>query len=155
MVKDAFVYPRVIDIQVPGSEEGYISLRVNRVPSEFDEGEGGASMEVDESQPKLAYTLVNFPIHSHREQLEQLLVRLDGIESWDDKGVREKRCLLVKEVEKESEKLERCWKQAWIDYLEKKQRKGKQDKEARAGRVDRGLIYAEPQDDEWFDVSEA
>jgi len=154
MVKDTFVYPRVIGIQVPG-KEGHISLRVYRVPSEFDEAEVGKGGASNESQPKLARTSVNFPIHSHKEELEKLLVRLDGIESWGDKGVREKRRLAVKEVGKESAKLERCWKRAWIDHLEKKQREGMRVEEARTVGINGELgskDLDDDDDDEWFEV---
>ena len=133
-LKAAFVYPDVIDFQKPGSEEGHISVPATRLASqvadvdEVAEEERADSMEVDESLPKLAYTTVNYPVHSYVDATERLLMRLDGVDSWGDEDVREKRRSVVREIGGEVAKLERYWKQVWVDYVEK-QHEQKQEQE--------------------------
>jgi len=173
-LKTAFVYPSVIEFQEPGSEEGHISVSTARAPSEFDnveeewEVEGEVRMEVDGPQMKLAYTTVNYPIHSYVDAMERLLMKLDGVESWGDRGVRERRRSVVREIEKETAKLEKFWKQAWVDYVEK-QGEGTHDEEEHGVQAelqekmvtDEELVHVElpkveedNRDDDWLDVAE-
>jgi len=166
-LKTAFVYPSVIDFKEPGSEEGHISVSTARIPSEFDNVEEEweeAEMEVDGPQLKLAYTTVNYPVHSYVDAMERLLMKLDGVESWGDKGVRERRRSVVREIGKETAKLERFWKQAWVDYVEKRGEGGheEEEQEVQAELQEKMEIDEEPvhvelpenRDDEWLDVAE-
>ncbi|KAF9526012.1 hypothetical protein CPB83DRAFT_858505 [Crepidotus variabilis] len=121
-LKSEFVYPRIIDFQQPSSEEGHISVHANRPPSEFDyvpEVETEETpMDVDGGEPKLAYTSVNYPLHTYTDAMDKLLMKLDGVESWGEKAVREKRRSIVRDINKESARLDRYWKQAWTDHIE-------------------------------------
>lgn len=169
-LKGAFVHPDVIDFQQPGSEGGHISVLTAGLASQIanvDEvaEEEGDLMEVNESQPKLAYTAANYPIHSYVDAMERLLMRLDGVESWGDKGVREKRRSIVREVGEEAAKLEKYWKQVWVDYVEKEKEKEKEESKEVEEIVDLGmetdeeLVHVElPKaevNDDWLDVAES
>ncbi|KDR78381.1 hypothetical protein GALMADRAFT_245541 [Galerina marginata CBS 339.88] len=116
-VKKSFVYPRVIDFKKPGPEDGHVSVPACRPPSDFDNEE--ESMYVDSPGGKLTYTSTNYGLHQYTDALVKLLMKLDGVESWGDKGLRLKRREVVKDIEKEASKLERYWKQTWADYLAK------------------------------------
>jgi hypothetical protein len=168
-LKSAFVYPTVIDFQEPGTEEGHIiSVSTTRAPSDFDKieetGEDEETpMEVDGPQPKLAYTAANYPVHSYVDAMERLLMKLDGVESRGDKGVRERRRSVVREIGQESAKLERYWKQSWMDYVEKQKEAPEKEKEAQLEEkmeIDEELVHVEHlkgednRDDEWLDVAE-
>ena len=169
-LKNAFVYPTVIEFQEAGSEEGHISVSITHSPSEFDEieevnddDEGEARMEVDKQQPKLAYTAVNYTVHSYVDAMEKLLMKLDGVESWGDKGVRESRRSVVREIGKESIKLERYLKQAWMDYVEKQTESVAEEQEVQVDLQEKMEIDEEPvhvehpkveDNDEWLDVGE-
>jgi len=117
-LKNKFVYPSSIDFQKPGEGEETISVPATRPPSDFD-NENEEPMEVDGPQGKLAYTSKNYALHQYVDAMDKLLMKLDGVESWGDKGLRLKRRRFVKDIEKEASKLERYWKQAWADYLSK------------------------------------
>jgi hypothetical protein len=156
-LKSGFEYPDVIDFQMPRSEEGHISVHIPSDVEEVEVGEGEASVEVDEPHPKLAHTSGNYPIHSYMEEMEKLLMRLDEIESWGDEGVREKRRAVAREIGKESAKLERYWKQVWLDYVEElRDSASKENKEKEAQTeeiVEEAVVDVEDEDDdEWFEV---
>jgi hypothetical protein len=165
-LKNTFEYPSVIDFQGVGTEEGHISVLTTRAPSEFDKVEEGEKeqMEVDGQLPKLAYTAVNYSVHSYVDAMERLLMRLDGVESWGDKGVRESRRSAVREIGKETVKLERFWKHTWMDYVEKQRegvsKEGKEWEESPAELQERMEIDEEPvhveveDNDGWLDVAE-
>ncbi|KAL5525272.1 hypothetical protein ACEPAF_9142 [Sanghuangporus sanghuang] len=59
-----------------------------------------------EERPKLTYTKPNAPVHAHEDALLKLLQTLDAIESHGDSTVRERRRDLVREVEKELERID-------------------------------------------------
>jgi hypothetical protein len=148
-------------------------VSATRAPSDLDEieevvddDEGETQMEVDGPEPKLAYTALNYTIHSYVDAMEKLLMKLDGVESWGDNGVRERRRSVVREIGKESAKLERYWKQAWTDYFDKQRegaRKEEEEHEVEAELQEEMDIDEEPvhvelpkveDNDEWLDVAE-
>ncbi|KAL5520317.1 hypothetical protein ACEPAG_9531 [Sanghuangporus baumii] len=59
-----------------------------------------------EERPKLTYSKINAPVHAHEDTLVKLLQTLDAIESHGDSTVRERRRDLVREVEKELERID-------------------------------------------------
>ncbi|KAI0791001.1 hypothetical protein C8Q75DRAFT_732618 [Abortiporus biennis] len=63
------------------------------------------------SVPSLTYSAMNVPVHQYDESLNQLLTKLDAVESGGDREIREKRRALARQVEKEAERVER-WKVA-------------------------------------------
>lgn len=168
-LKNAFKYPSVVDFQKRGSEGGHISVHTTQSPLEFDKveevirGEGETSMEVDEQRPKLAYTPVNYSVHSYVDAMEKLLMRLDGVDSWGVTGIREKRRSVVREIGEESARLDRYCQQVWTDYVEKQnegERKG-EEQEVRHDAMevdDEKPVYVEhpngEDSDEWLDVAE-
>jgi hypothetical protein len=165
-LKNTFVYPSVVEFQKPGSEGGHIPVPITRPPLEVGQveevAENEVEMVVDEQQPKLAYTSVNHRLHSYVDAMEKLLMRLDGVESWGDKGVRDNRRSVVKEIGKESEKLERYWKKAWAAYLETQkeetQKEAEEQVEQENMEVDDEPVQVEHPNggdsDGWLDVAE-
>ncbi|KAF8966929.1 hypothetical protein BDZ97DRAFT_1805962 [Flammula alnicola] len=121
ILRSNFVYPRLIDFQKPGTENGHVSVPAYRAPSDFNEREetDEAPMDVDGNEGKLAYTSTNFPLHTYVDAMDKLLMKLDEVESWGEKHIREKRRGIVKAIEKEGSRLERYWKQAWQDFVAK------------------------------------
>ncbi|KAF9553867.1 hypothetical protein CPC08DRAFT_697307 [Agrocybe pediades] len=117
-LKKGFVYPRAIDFQKPGADSGYITVGAYRAPSDFD-NEDEEPMQVNGPEGKLDYTSTNYPLHAYMEALNKLLLKLDGVESWGKKAIRDKRRTIVKSIEKEASKLDRYCRQAWLDYLAK------------------------------------
>ncbi|EAU87601.2 hypothetical protein CC1G_09698 [Coprinopsis cinerea okayama7 len=113
--KDRFSFPSSIDFQKPGGGEGYISVPA---PPPSDETDESSPMDVD-GQPdgKLAYTSHNYNIHAYNEFMMKQLTKLDGVESFGEKAVRNRRRGVVKEIEREILKLENWWKRAWREYV--------------------------------------
>ena len=115
-LKNAFVYPTVIEFQETGTEDAHVTVHAIRPPSDDEE-----TMDVDGQEPKLAYTATNYPIHNYTDALDKLLMKLDGVESWGKKEIRDKRRAIVHEISRESSRLDRYLKQAWMDSLKKEQ----------------------------------
>ncbi|PPQ90288.1 hypothetical protein CVT25_013114 [Psilocybe cyanescens] len=128
-LKRNFVYPRTIDFQKPGSEGGHISVGAYRPPSDFDNEDDVQPMDVDGSEGKLDYTSTNYALNSYMDSLDKLLMKLDGVESWGQKEIRLKRRSVVKSIEKEASKVDRYWKQTWVDYLVKQAAAASESKE--------------------------
>ena len=122
-VKNGFVFPTKIDFQTAESEEA-VTILASRAPSDFDkEPEEDDAMEVDRTDGKLAFTSTNFALNSYVDALDKILMKLDGVESWGNKVIRTRRRGIVKAVEREASKLERYWRQAWADFIEKQSMK--------------------------------
>ena len=168
-LKQNFVYPRVIDFQKPGSD-GHITVHAN--PD--DEANDEPSMEVDGEDRELAYTPVNYPIHTYADAMEKLVMKLDGVDSVGDKGVREKRRSIVREISKESTNLEGYCKRIWLDYVEKQNEEARKlevekelekgqaeiELESRAMDIDEEPVQVEHHEakedvDEWIEVAES
>jgi len=162
-LKQNFVYPRVIDFRKPGSD-GHITVRANPDEKANDE----PSMQVDGEDGELAYTPVNYPLHAYADAMEKLVMKLDGVDSLSDKGVREKRRSIVREISKESTNLEGYCKRIWLDYVEKqneevrklkleKERQAEMELEGQAMDIDEEPVHVEHHEakedvDEWIDV---
>ncbi|PCH43112.1 hypothetical protein WOLCODRAFT_153174 [Wolfiporia cocos MD-104 SS10] len=65
------------------------------------------------SRPELAYTSQNAPVHAYLEELSRLLSALDAVESHGVVEVRDRRKQLVREVEAEAQRVERCVAEVW------------------------------------------
>lgn len=120
-LKKGFVFPSKIDFHKPGSGE-VVTVLAYRPPSEFDkepEQTEGTPMDIDGAEGKPAYTPTNYALHTYTDALDKLLMKLDGVESCGQKSIRQRRRGIVKNIEKESSKVDRYWRQAWADYLEK------------------------------------
>lgn len=124
-LKKNFAYPRTIDFQKPGSEGGHISVGAYRPPSDFDNEDDVQPMDVDSPEGKLDYTSTNYALNSYMDSMDKLLMKLDGVESWGQNEIRLKRRSIVKSIEKEASKIDRYWKQTWVDYLVKQASKSK------------------------------
>jgi hypothetical protein len=105
---EEFKMPQSLDFQY----EGKVSLPI--VSEESKEGE--VAKPTPTVSAKLGYTPNNAPLHGHIEQLNRLLIALDGVESLGDPTVRSKRKEVVKEIESEVERVEGLWRAAWQRY---------------------------------------
>lgn len=106
-LKDSFsrALPRWVDFQGP---DGIISVPVS--------SESSTSFDADNT-PRLAYTPTNLSLHTYIESLDRLLIKLDGIQSWDDSSVREARRRIVGRINSEMLWVDACWKRAWATYI--------------------------------------
>lgn len=145
---------------------------MNQAPSLIDdETSEELSLEADEVG-KLAFTSANYALHTYADAMEKLVIKLDGVNSLGDKRVREKRRSIVREISKESAKLEGYWKRAWSDYVEKQKEEVRQlelekedemelvKAESQAMDIDEEPVHVEHHEakddvDEWFDVAES
>lgn len=57
--------------------------------------------------PRLSYNKINAPIHAYQHALSELVTKLDGIESYGFKGLREARKQLVVKIDEEMEQLDK------------------------------------------------
>ena len=127
-----FVFPSVIDFQ---NSEGVVRVNVRRSVADIvassvaqdklmdldvDLAEEAADEEI--SMPKLAYTPTNSVMLSYVDVLEKLIIRLDGVSSHRDEGLRSSRRRLVKEVGREVERVERFWTGVWKEEAERKEK---------------------------------
>jgi hypothetical protein len=68
---------------------------------------------------QLAYTKLNYPLHGYAEKLSVLLLKLDGVESFGSKQVRERRKEVAKMIEREATRVENVWQDAWKRFWRK------------------------------------
>ncbi|KAF9264469.1 hypothetical protein L218DRAFT_943617 [Marasmius fiardii PR-910] len=120
-LKSSFTLPSILDFQIH-TPEHHVSLPLRDVtPSIARDALKAAGIDVDTAErisiPKLAYTHTNVPVHGYVESLNQLLTSLDGVESYGEKRVREKRKEVVRKVEAEAGRIEDAWRQAWADWI--------------------------------------
>ncbi|KAF9054237.1 hypothetical protein BJ165DRAFT_1337765 [Panaeolus papilionaceus] len=117
-LKKNFVYPCNIDFQQAGQDEGIITVRATHPPSDYNRD---LPMEDEETSPvsegKLAYTSTNYNLHQYSDSIDKLLIKLDGVESWGCKGVRDRRRSIVKSIGREAARLDWYWREAWQDYV--------------------------------------
>lgn len=114
-LKSQFTLPRHVDFQ--GATSGTpVTVDTLTLPplSTFEDFSSDSESESEDgssSVPRLAYSTTNGPIHQYDEDLNQLLGKLDAVESGGDKAVRERRRELVRSVEREATRIEK-WKEA-------------------------------------------
>ncbi|KAF9468313.1 hypothetical protein BDZ94DRAFT_1232372 [Collybia nuda] len=104
ILKSSFTLPTTLDFQGPD--------KIITIPSSQS-----STTTLDSSgkyTPKLAYTTTNYDLHVYVEALNRLLIRLDGVESWGEKRVREERRRVVRQIEAEAGSVEVYWKGIWI-----------------------------------------
>ncbi|PFH47062.1 hypothetical protein AMATHDRAFT_7109 [Amanita thiersii Skay4041] len=133
-VRERFSYPMSIDFINPSSYPSLTSDNVvtvntslcasktedtdameNRVP-EYD-----TTIEASDANqlavPRLAFTSRNYALNAYMEELNVLLTKLDGIESYGSAKIRQRRKQVVRCIEKEAVKIEKYWRGAWRAYL--------------------------------------
>ncbi|KAH6904486.1 hypothetical protein BKA70DRAFT_1296927 [Coprinopsis sp. MPI-PUGE-AT-0042] len=128
--RNGFTFPLTIDFQQPGSgndAQDHIPVPVSREPDASTDDE---SMDLDgQVDGKLAYTSNNFSLNAYLDGMLKLLTKLDGVESWGEKAVRERRRSVVKEIEKEMSRVDRFWKGVWRDHLAAQREAANQSRE--------------------------
>jgi len=109
----SFTYPSAISFQNPSSP----SVDVVNVAA-ADPSLGSDDIDSNTRIPKLAFNSTNYGLLAYNDALDKLLIRLDGVESWGDSGVRERRRNAVKQIEKEQGLVEKFWKMSWLKHVE-------------------------------------
>ena len=66
---------------------------------------------------RLAFTPANVPIRVYDEHLNRILTKLDAVESWGERKVRERRRDVVRNVELEAARIESLWVDMWRRYV--------------------------------------
>jgi hypothetical protein len=103
-LKATFVLPTTLDFQGP---DQIITIAPDQP----------FSTPLDDTYtPKLAYTTINYNLHSYVESLNRLLIKLDGVESWGEAHVRKNRRRVVLRIETEASDVEQYWRKAWASH---------------------------------------
>ncbi|KZT68044.1 hypothetical protein DAEQUDRAFT_640057, partial [Daedalea quercina L-15889] len=106
-LKAGFRFPLTLDFAAAPGSHDFVSVPVDPAALAALVLADGVSVEEGRNRrPHLAYTPRNAPIHGYLEELNQLLGKLDAVESGGDKEVREKRKGIVRVVEAEAERVE-------------------------------------------------
>jgi len=105
-LKHTFSLPDEIDYETADS---VVTVTVSR---------DAASASPLPETPKLAFTPTNYKLHAYIEALNQLLIKLDGVESWGNPTVRKARRRVVALVEAEASRVEAYWKQVWAAHVQ-------------------------------------
>lgn len=84
-------------------------------------------VDSDSNIPKLAFNSTNYGLHAYMDSLDKLLVKLDGVESWGDRDIRARRRAVVKRIEQEQARLDRFWKDSWLNYMETQKEQKEQE----------------------------
>ncbi|TCD68543.1 hypothetical protein EIP91_010468 [Steccherinum ochraceum] len=122
-LKSSFTLPHVVDFQGDDSHDSHTTVDTATLVLPTIEEEPPTPVEDEDAQPafsapKLAYTSTNAPVHQYDEELNQLLSKLDAVESGGDHTIREKRRELVRMVEKEAQRMD-LWRVAvWRAHKE-------------------------------------
>lgn len=111
-LKKDFILPSSIDYST--TDGAIITLKSDSTSPSSDSDEGTESYQ----GAKLAFTHTNIPIRAYDEELNRILTKLDGVESWGIKKVREKRKAVVRAVEEAAGRLEVAWREVWRMYVE-------------------------------------
>ena len=111
-LKGALTLPSVLDFHGP---EGIITITI----SEAGFSSSSSSSTLDIATPKLSYTANNYTIHAHLEALNQLLTKLDNVQSWGKCKVRKSRKAVVRKIEAQASAVEEYWRRAWATYQER------------------------------------
>jgi len=110
-LRASFTYPSIVSFQSPSSSSTEVISVAAADPSSVPD-------DIDPSTriPRLAFNSTNYSLLAYNDALDKLLVKLDGVESWGNPGVRRRRKNVVKQVEKEQGLVERFWKISWLKY---------------------------------------
>jgi len=109
----SFTYPSAISFQNHSSSSAYV-VNVAAV----DPSSGSDDIDPNTRIPKLAFNSTNYGLLAYNDALDKLLIKLDGVESWGDPGVRKRRRDAVKQIEKEQGLIEKFWKLSWLKNAE-------------------------------------
>lgn len=120
-LRKEFTYPSIVSFQNPSSPPTSANvIDVPAAPPSQTQEDNPIDVDSDSPFPKLAYNSTNYNLHAYIDSLDQLLVKLDGVESWGDSDVRARRRSVVKRVELEQARLDRFWRESWLEHLKSK-----------------------------------
>ncbi|KII90112.1 hypothetical protein PLICRDRAFT_71423, partial [Plicaturopsis crispa FD-325 SS-3] len=117
-LRNSFHWPAIIDFELGPDNIVAVPFDADSVPtpssplpiSDDPLPMSDDPLNISDAQPRLAYTPTNAPIHQYAEQLARLLTRLDGVESFGVREVRERRKAVVRGVESEASRVEGVWR---------------------------------------------
>jgi hypothetical protein len=135
-LRHSFTLPEVID---------YFSADGDVITLKADTANLSAHLEISSestSYARLAFTPTNVPIRAYDEDLNRILGKLDAVESWGERKVRERRRDVVRKVELEAARVESIWVEVWRKFVEKAEEK------VSAVLVDEPEILPSPVDEE-------
>ncbi|KAF9451344.1 hypothetical protein P691DRAFT_663418 [Macrolepiota fuliginosa MF-IS2] len=115
-LRKEFTPPSTISFQKSSSPSDVVTIPAI-LPSDLSPKDS-VDTNSDSDIPKLAYNSTNYNLHAYLESLDKLLVKLDGVESWGDSYVREKRRAVVKQIEGEQNRVDRICKASWLKHVE-------------------------------------
>jgi len=136
-LKRAFTLPEAIDYL--SADGDVITLKVDNTSSPSHSETASEST----SSARLAFTSTNVPIRAYDEDLNRILTKLDAVESWGGRNVRERRRDVVRKVELEAARIESIWVETWRRFVEKAE-----DEEVSAALVDGPEVLPSPVDGE-------
>jgi hypothetical protein len=132
-LKHSFTLPKAIDYLSADGE--VITLKADTVnlsarPETISESTSSA---------RLAFTHTNVPIRAYDEDLNRILGKLDAVESWGERKVRERRRDVVRKVELEAARVESIWVEIWKKFVEEAEKE-----EVSAVLVDKPEVLSSP-----------
>lgn len=108
-LRNGFIYPSIVTFHDPHPS----STHTIDAPSTSSNDVNPDSVS---HFPKLAYNSTNYNLHAYNDSLDNLLVKLDGVESWGDPDVRTKRRSVVKSIEQEQGRVEQFCRDTWLKH---------------------------------------
>jgi len=112
-LKHGFTLPEAIDYVSANGDVITLTVDAAAIPTQLETSSESAI------SGKLAFTPTNIPIRVYDEELNRVLAKLDAVESWGEKKVREKRRSVVRSVELEAARIETIWAEIWKKFVEK------------------------------------
>ena len=118
-LKSAFSSPPQLDYR-GGASDDAVTIAVpsesfeqaSPIPPSSEETDGDTP-EASQSNPGLAFTSNNKPVHEYIENLNRLLDKLDRIESGGHPLVRDQRKKMIRDVEGEAQRMDRWVAAVW------------------------------------------
>lgn len=116
--KSALIYPPQLDyrdtipdaiITIPVTSESFV--RASSMPLSSDDADDAS--ETSGSNPRLAFTSNNRAVLEYIESLNQLIDKLDRVESGGHASVREQRKQMIRNVEAEAQRMDRWIAAVW------------------------------------------
>jgi hypothetical protein len=135
-LKHSFTLPEAIDYLSADGE--VITLKADTVNLSARPETASEST----SSARLAFTHTNVPIRAYDEDLNRILGKLDAVESWGERKVRERRRDVVRKVELEAARVESIWVEIWKKFVEEAEKA--EEEKVSAVLVDKPEVLSSP-----------
>jgi len=110
-LKHAFTLPEAVDYLSADGEVITVKVDASVIPMQLE------APSESTLPARLAFTPANVPIRAYDEDLNRILTKLDAVESWGQKKVRERRRDVVRNVELEAARIETVWAEVWRRHI--------------------------------------